>query len=391
MAEKSRIHIIELDYHPDILTSFLRLTDRNEFYVIVSTRPEIFAKLAKPIQESIDELHILSVNSCKLQDIAQVQADLHVFNTLASNYAFWAKNLPERHVIRIHNIHTWFDPTNHVDYGKSLLEWRKSLTHLVYRRWILNDGKYIQAIRDRAQVFSFMSEGNADYVKKNYPAFKEKVGPVFPNAWCEETQLYPFCKDDFRILIPGTPEFKRKDFESIEKLISWAENQNFQIQIDFAGKAPAYMYSTLDALKNRENSSLKINYFKEFLSNDTFDEMLDRADLLFFPIKTSTRYKIFEEKYGSSKISGSENDFIRFGKPALLPDFYPLNSELLIPYNNQNLDKKLDNFIEDYSSNFEEWEHRNALHQSNYNMIARKEQHNVYLRKLVTFYGKIKR
>lgn len=388
MAEKSRIHIIELDYHPDILTSFLRLTDRNEFFTIVSTKAEIYNKLPKSIQESIDELHLLGVDGCKLEDISSVKGDLHVFNTLASNYSFWAKNLPEKHIIRIHNIHTWFDPYNHISYGKSILEWRKSATHILYRRWILNDGKYIEWIRDKANFFSFMSDGNAEYVRQNYPAFVEKIGPVFPNAWCEDSQLYPFSKDDFRILIPGTPEFKRKDFTAIENLISWAAKQNFHIQIDFAGKAPEYMYSTLDNLKNKGNANLKIQYFKEFLSNDTFDEMLDRSDLLFFPIKSTTRFKIFEEKYGSSKISGSENDFIRFGKPALLPDFYPLKSDLLMLYNIENLEERLDGFIEDYSTNFEKWERLNTYHQSNFNMIARKEQHNVYLRKLVAFYGK---
>ena len=388
MAEKSRIHIIELDYHPDILTSFLRLTDRNEFFVIVSTKPEIYSKLPKSIQESIDEIHLLGVNGCGLVDISRVQADLHVFNTLASNYAFWAQNIPDKHIIRIHNIHTWFDPKSHINYGKSMLEWRKSATHLIYRRWILNDRKYIQTIRDKAHFFSFMSDGNADYVRENYRAFADKIGPTFPNAWCDESQLYPFSKDDFRILIPGTPEFKRKDFAAIDNLISWAGKQNFHIRIDFAGKAPEYMYSTLENLKKKGNSHLKIQFFKEFVNNDTFDEMLDRADLLFFPIKSTTRFKIFEEKYGSSKISGSENDFIRFGKPSLLPDFYPLKSELLIPYQNENIDSKLDEFIEDYSTNFEKWERLNTYHKSNFNILARKEQHNVYLRKLVAIYGK---
>lgn len=388
MSTKPRIHVIELDYHPDMLSSFLSLVDDDCFEIILSSKREIIQKIPIELLLKIKSVCVLGENGVTLNSIASTESDLHVFNTLASNYSFWAKNMPKNHIIRIHNIHTWFAPNAHINYGKTWLEWRKSLTHILYRRLILNDGKYIHHLANSSRLFSFMSENNARYFEQLRPDLKEKVGPVFTNAWSENISLKRENNKGLKILIPGTPEYKRKDFVAIQSLIQWAKNREEHIQIVFAGKAPSYMYSALDELNKLAESKLEILYFKNFVDPETFDKMLAEADVLFFPIKEFTRFKIFEEKYGYSKISGSENDFIRFGKASFFPSFYPINSDLIISYSHQNLIEKLDVFANQYSENIEDWKLRMKEHRERYAFAISKEEHNVYLRKLVALYGK---
>ena len=52
------------------------------------------------------------------------------------------------------------------------------------------------------------------------------------------------------------------------------------------------------------------------------------TDLLVSPIILDTRYKIYREKYGFTKISGVEADVIRYGVPAIIPSKYPLEENL---------------------------------------------------------------
>lgn len=387
MEKKTAIHLIELDYHPDMLSSFLSLIDYDVFSVLLSTRREILDKLPKELVGNIQKINVLGEKNISLHSIASENAQLHIFTTLASNYKFWAKHLPKNHVVRIHNIHTWFAPQTHKNYGKSFLEWRKAFTHIFYRRCILQEGKYIEELVNKVLQFSFMSKGNAEYFKNQFPALIEKCGPIFPTAWSEMHALNKAQVQKLNILIPGTPEYKRKDFRAIKTLVNWAKLREEEVSIQFAGKAPAYMYKELEALKAIEDSNLKIIYFKEFVSNDQFDLLLQQADILFFPIKSRTRFKIFEEIYGCSKISGSENDFIRFGKPSIMPDFYPLESDLLVKYNSKNLEQKLSEMVRSYFENFDMWSERNKAHNFNYDIESCKVQHNVYLRKLVAFYG----
>ena len=388
MTYRYRLHIIELDYHHDVLDALIRLVDTSKFEISLSTRRFIYDNLSQEVKEMLACVLIQGENGVDLNQIAAQEADLHIFNTLASHYAFWAKNLPQPHLVRMHNIHSWFDPASFFSIGKTPLEWRKSLSYLLYNRLLLGEGVHMRRLKEKIQHFSFMSQSNQEYFSKNYPKYAHKIIDTLPTAWATYLPEWNADSETLRIVIPGTPEFKRKDFTLVEKLIQWAEKRKEKIEIYFAGKSPHYMRNKMQALKMRANDRLSIHVFSHFLSGEEFDRILKSADLLFFPIKETTRYKVFTENYGQSKISGSENDFMRFGRMSLFPAFYPLQSPLILHADATQLDKVLDHFMSHYKVRPDNMQKAIEEHRVRFSFDASFKRQNEILINLVASYEK---
>jgi hypothetical protein len=68
--------------------------------------------------------------------------------------------------------------------------------------------------------------------------------------------------------------------------------------------------------------------YDRFVEQDVFDRVLANSDFLVLPLARSITYHGRTEIRGVTCISGNVNDFVRFGLPALVPRFYPLDESL---------------------------------------------------------------
>jgi hypothetical protein len=84
----------------------------------------------------------------------------------------------------------------------------------------------------------------------------------------------------------------------------------------------------LNKFAQLDKSKLDFTYFKEFINQATFENILTNADVLVAPLNPQTSYGIHEEKYGFSTESGNIADAVRFGLPLVIPDFYPVSEAL---------------------------------------------------------------
>jgi len=76
------------------------------------------------------------------------------------------------------------------------------------------------------------------------------------------------------------------------------------------------------------NSHTKIELFPTFVPQRNFDKILNKAHFLILPISEKKTAGSIHELYGHSTISGCIADMVKFGKPALIPAFYPLPDSL---------------------------------------------------------------
>jgi len=73
-----------------------------------------------------------------------------------------------------------------------------------------------------------------------------------------------------------------------------------------------------------QNDNFELKYYQSFIHQKEFDEQIIRSHFLLLPISKVMRYRHFKEMNGYTCVSGNINDMLYFGKPAVLPQFYPL-------------------------------------------------------------------
>ncbi len=332
-APKPRIHIIELDYHNDVLSDLLELIDSKIFDVICSTKIEIHNSLSEAAKTNT-QFNLVNKSRTGLKSIAAIKADLHVFNTMASWYRFWSINLPKPTVIRIHNFNAVFFPLQNIKIGFNFFEWRKAFTHIVFRQLILHDLFHLHKIKKEALGFSFLSSEIERLFIENCPLQSQKCMPVLPVNWCKNLSKWQAPSKEIRIVISGTLEPKRKNFQDIEALCGCLQKCTKSVKLIFAGRVPKHSLPFILSMKRKETPIFSIHYYETHLSQSDFEQTLESADILVFPMAKFTRYKVFREVYGQTKISGGFNDYVRAAKPALVPEFYRLNGneQLLCRY-----------------------------------------------------------
>lgn len=121
------------------------------------------------------------------------------------------------------------------------------------------------------------------------------------------------------VVIPGAVSQKRRDYETVFKILRQVKNQ---LNITFLGKAAGKEQDLLNNLKKTVAKQVEITYFSEKVSVAVFNDVMEKADLLWCPVHDETSFFSVPEFYGKTKMSGNIGDAIKFGKPAVFPESY---------------------------------------------------------------------
>lgn len=372
--KKYKLHIIELDYHHDVLDTLIQLVDPSIFDLTCTTTRSIYDKLSVESQSKIDELNIWHQSVISLEQHVNTQADVKMINTLASNFSFWSKHIDTKTIIRIHNINTWFQPWSSLTLQLNFYDIRKAFTYFIQHQLLKREFYYLTKIKNQAHHFSFLSEATSAYFNATFPAQASKNSFTIPATWALERTHTNADSSIIQITIPGTLEKKRKDFKLILQLIEILNDRPESFRVVFAGRVPKQALNFMKQVKALANEHVEIIYQTTYIPSEEFDSMMRTSTLLYFPLVSKTRFKIFAEYYGKTKISGSENDFIKYGIPALLNDFYPIDSPLIYAFNQDDLKVKFESVLNQINSNPQQIHTDMEAHQLNFNFDSQRKQ-----------------
>jgi hypothetical protein len=140
-----------------------------------------------------------------------------------------------------------------------------------------------------------------------------------------------------RICIPGIITDGRRDYSGLFKILDTILPQiKHKLIIDLLGRVDKKELHLADKIKDLQAKGLDITYSLDFIDAITFDEMLDKADIL---LNNQTMMVSHTGQYGATKESGMIFNIVRGSKPAIFPKAYVVDEEfedVMMYYNSEN-------------------------------------------------------
>ncbi len=348
-----KIAILEFDYHAEVLNNTLKILAQTDFKVLIFTKQKISGDVQNDKNNNKFEWYIKEKKTSLRRFIKQNletinNCDIIIFNTLASHFRlFLSIRLKPLKILRIHNAYAYLIP------GKtfkpvytSYFIW-KDFSHIVRKTIGELDWYFRRKFLHEVDYLCFPDEKIDEYAHKSNIIKDHKTTPALPLASYDPSFEKTRETEEVYITIPGTIDQRRRNYELVFNAINHLDSKlNRKVILTLLGRPKDhYGQKILSRCKKIKVDKLEIKYFTKRVPFDIFDDVLRNTDFLILPIIIATKYVIYKEEYGYTKISGSINDLIHYGKPALVNKDYPLN-ERLKPITSQFAnDKELANKI----------------------------------------------
>jgi hypothetical protein len=324
-----KIALLELQEHQEVLYGLidLLLLQAVEIYVFA---PAYMHEQLKPEWLENERLHWTSKlpQESIPQFIQRVKpkletVDLIVFTTLVNHFAFFARQtFTPPTVLLIHKGNAFFaSPSNlSIRNFKDVLRFLRSL----WRR----DDFFRKKLLKKTTYLSFTDPLIEAHLRPLVPPSSQLL-PALPFTYF--TQTLPQSNTPIQIVVPGTVSALTRDFDLLFSALQKADTRlATTVELIFLGKAIAPRAKPLfDLVQNNRFQNINIQTFNSALPEQEYQKQLQLADFLLLPLKEQIQFGTTREFYGTTSISGGVNDMLRFGKPTLLPDFYPLDPSLL--------------------------------------------------------------
>jgi len=281
-----------------------------QFKYLFPGEPKKYEWIVKPINRS-KYLFIRDM----YREIKRKKISLVYLNTISNNFIVYAILVlllkKVRVVLTVHNINTQF-------------EFKPSLSP---RRII----RYI----GRRVLFSLVNEFNVIAMPMVHPLVNKlpknkKVycvpGAVFDEKQCRQTQ--PAITEYLTIVIPGTVDGRRRDYDKALDLILLLEKQQISSTITFLGRFyEEYGKKILEKIKTLQLKTTRLNYYEfETVAQPEFDRVMNEASFVFIPsVLTTIIEDGVTELYGTTMSSGNLFDVIKHAKPFIIPQ--PLKTD----------------------------------------------------------------
>ncbi|HEX2935862.1 MAG TPA: hypothetical protein VHO72_10955 [Bacteroidales bacterium] len=236
--------------------------------------------------------------------------DVVFFNTLEANWLpnflfFLTIRSKVNLVLTIHNIHSFFKKAE----TKGLRPFAKQhAKSLALQKCRLN----VYSEKLKACLLQYKPDANPFLLP--YRVFDPQL-----------SDLNPLQHNDFRIVIPGSVDIKRRDYFFVREI---AERLKDLTHIRFVllgkpyGDEAAALVSKLEQLKDT------VLCYREFIDESEFERQMQQADIVWGPL---TRYYAAHdavEEYGVSKETGVSFAMIRYALPGLFPSDVSVMDEI---------------------------------------------------------------
>lgn len=329
-----RLLIIELDYHAEVLATMCPILAQRFELVLWTTdkiwkktglTTELFAEvLVMPKKHSV--VRFWREHEEKLRAV-----DVVYFNTLEKRFAFFASldfHCPT--IMRIHNTNASLFPAESIDWSPSNL-WNVASYFVRYvlirRAWHHREQLY-----RKMSALMLPSEGVAKCMKDALQKRGINNLSDYEMPFSCLGSPIPVVADSASVFtVTGSVDARRKDYEVLYQALVRLKSMrpDWHLELVFLGWAKGdEAKKVIDRFSQLESNTVKFTWFGDYVSQQTFAEQLARTQFLIAPMKLTARQKIHREYYGSTKISGVENDALRFRRPVILPRNYTLPLDL---------------------------------------------------------------
>lgn len=292
------------DQNKNDITIFTYEPAFQQFSHLFPREPERYNWIVKPGKRS-KYLFILDM----YREIKKNKIELVYLNTISNNFIIYAIFVillrKVRVVLTIHNINTQFT------FKRSFSPRR--IIRFIGRKFLLS------AVKEFNVVALTMVNNLADKLPRH-----KKVYCV-PGAVFEEdnfVQTQPPVNEHINIVIPGTVDGRRRDYEQALTFIDLLEQLQISATITFLGRFyDDYGKNILEKSRSLNLIYARLKYYEyETVDQPEFDRVMNEANFVFVPSVLNT---IIEdgvmEIYGATMSSGNLFDVIKHAKPFIIP------------------------------------------------------------------------
>jgi hypothetical protein len=339
--------VVELDYHPEVLRNTCRIMENTGWNLMIVTTETIWKQVNLYGKDLPINLQLFIIH--KKTDLETLfheeksplwNADIMLFNTIASNYKFFASvNFKIPTIVRIHNLNAYFKRM----YENYEIKWTpfflwKDFSHFFRNSIYRLDWYYRKKLLKKVDYFAFPDNKILSYAKQNLNNLSDKCIKL-PFTYTTKDQSFQLSneqnKDKITIGLIGKVDQRNRDYdmvlESFKILATNLEREkpDYKIRLVLLGKANTnYGKAVSQKLKALESPYLEVLTFPGFVPQEEFEKHIKKSSFFILPIRVKTRYTIYNEVYGETKISGGINDVITYKKPALIISEYALDDVL---------------------------------------------------------------
>lgn len=303
------IAYIEIDTHAEIAQSFMNIMKGSKGFKV----DYYFSKKIKDQIREEDEAIFLSDSSMITDQLKTKQYDVIIIGT-AHRYFNTFLTIVQKYntAVITHNLN--FPKSSKFNLIKSIFK-----EDLIYRLklWWKEGLFYSSKVYKQAKSLLVLDN---ELSTDGYTFL-----PLFYTLDCKKAE-----QDDITIAIPGGVSQKRRDYKFVFKTIQDLKTSE-KFAFIFLGKAQDKELNTLEELSENLPGNVTIQYFKERVSVDDYDQCMEKADVLWCPIQQQTKFFSQNETYGKTKMTGNVGDAIKYGKLAVFPKDYPSQLDFIIP------------------------------------------------------------
>lgn len=357
-----KIALIEFDYHAEVLRNTLHILDQSDIKVHVFTTEKIWDQVNwqekmyfdLSLQNKDQSLsNYLSKHRSKID-----QYDIILFNTVASNFKKWSElNLTKPTLLRIHNANAYFNSlaASYKPHFSPFYIWKDS-SHFLRKTVGELESHFRKKFVDQVDHFVFPSENITEYATKTYSLPTDRTWTL-PFGYWKEKKDYPKNQSNlFKICIIGRVDQRNRDYEvvvnAVTNLLPFLKASGKQLELVLLGKADSsYGKRITEELNKIHSKQFSSVTYDKFVPQFEFDKHIVDSDFFIIPTKIETRYTVYQEEYGYTKISGSINDVIKYHKPALITHDYPLDGEMASLFESFNNSEELSQKIQSWINN----------------------------------------
>ncbi len=337
-----KIIVIELEGHAECLYSFCKIFEQHQPKITVLSNQAVFEELKNEL--AIEQNFFWHVKNNTQNNLAFLETHLNTINqqdVVLLNTAQKQVNQYPIHkfkppiILRIHNVHTFLARWQHLSWPTDFYALWKDFSYVIRELFLQQEWKKVQKFLQHIHFFTFPNHTIEQYVLDHQLLPTSKVFPAIPLA-CH-LPSFQVNNDNHNsntsrhFVVLGTVDRRRKDYQFL--LAVWKQllpQINHSIKLTLLGKPKGpYGQKILQVfqLLAQKHPHFTFQSYQERVVQTEFNKVMQAADVLLAPILLETRYKIYQEQYGYSKISGSLSDVIRYAKPAIFPSAYPIPKE----------------------------------------------------------------
>lgn len=321
-----KVGLVELAFHNEVLRSYINILKELSNEIVCFTNKFCHEQIYDYRDDPEVDWSIKKEGSNKLyfeQVHDQLKScDVVIIITLDDDLDFFAEyKWPTKTILLIHDYYSFFEQ-NQINYSGTLKDKARST-----KSWLQfhtkKERKKISKLIHNMTKLAVPSRSVMKFIQDRNPTQKltEILDFAIPN------QRYDVPKDETVVItIPGNVIPKSRNYRAVVNALSRVKEDIQKIELVILGQArTSYGRKIIHELDKLSSEQIAIKYYDKFIDQEEFDEQLKRTDFLLLPISKVMRYRHFKEMNGFTCVSGNINDMLYFGKPAIIPSFYPLD------------------------------------------------------------------